>query len=99
MFKPCLSCSNDYCIKSGLSLAVNALSKIAFARIRSCRLLAMVPLIRTQCWLHRGGSNGDVLVQGAGPVNGIPDFISSTWAGVFTPFLQFPWYSIHQLYH
>ncbi len=27
--------------------------------------------------------NGNVLVQGAGPVNGIPDFISSTWAELF----------------
>ena len=44
-----------YCIKSGLSLAVNVLSGIAFMRIRSCRLLAMVPLIRMQCWLHMGG--------------------------------------------
>jgi hypothetical protein len=32
-------------------------------------------------WLLIG--NGNVLVQRAGPVDGVPDFISSTWAELF----------------
>ncbi len=110
MCKPYPLCLDDSCIKSGLYLAVNVLSGITFARIRSCGLLAMVPLIRTQCWLHMGGFWLAMVmfwIREPGQLMGSQislaplrlNCLALCNHGVFAPFLLFPWHPIHQSYH